>query len=145
MSLKHSQTSEVELFFAKIVFRKKLHLRLLTEFWMYLCNVWFICKMMYFFNMSDRVVVTGDHDSSPILNLYFCHSRFQENLLVCHCRRYPIARPSSYIILSGILMSIQSGQKIKHKKITWSQHCSILVFLLKKRGQNIDIDPGGIF
>ena len=94
---------------------------------------------------QDRVVGAGNHDSSPILNLYFCHSRFQENLLVCHCQRYPIAGPSSYIILSGILMSIQSGQKIKHKKITLSQHCSIFVFLLKKRGENIDIDPGGIF
>ena len=53
-----------------------------------------------------------------------------------------IAATSTSIFLSGVLMSIESSQKIRHKKITWSQHLSICVFVLKKGGDDIDTVPG---
>ena len=81
----------------------------------------------------DRVVGVGNHDSSNIVNLYFWHSRFQGRLLVCHCRRYSIADPSIYIIWSGVLMSIQPGQKIKPKKIMWSALFYSRIFAKEER------------
>ena len=53
-----------------------------------------------------------------------------------------IVGPSTSISLSGVLMSIESGQKIRHKKITWLQHLSIRVFVLKKGGDDINMVPG---
>ena len=121
VSLKHSQTSKVGLFFwQKLYFAKSC----ILEFWLSsectsgmfdLSAKWCIFSTCLGPLVQDRVVGAGGHDSSNILNLYFWHSRFQENLLVCHGRRYSVAGCSTYMILSGVLIfGAQKGRNFIH-------------------------------
>ena len=54
-----------------------------------------------------------------------------------------IAASSTSIFLLGVLMSIQSSQKIRHKKITWSQRLPVRAIVLKKGGNDIEMIPNG--
>ena len=127
-------------FFAKIVYHKKLHFRGLTEFWM---------KNLQNNGFSSRFPgswkkVRGKQ-RAPLLfwNYTFVTEGFKE---ICYCVTVEdsddIVARSTSIFLSGVLMSIESNPKIRHKKITWSQHFSIRVFVLKKGGDDIDMVLG---
>ena len=75
--------------------------------------------------------------ASPLfLNYFLATENFKEICL------FVIIENIQDIVASSTSILLSGSQKIKHnKKIMWSQHLSIRVFLLKKGVDDIDMVP----
>ena len=119
---------------------KNLHFRRLAEFWTKNLQNNAFCST---FPGPWTKVDATKRASLLFWNYTFAREGFKEIYLCVNVEDIEdIVAPSTSRFFSGILISIESSQKIRHKKTTRSQHFPIRVFTLKKEVDDIDMVPG---